>query len=218
MFASGETMRWAWLSRFVLLAVLCLAEGEDVELELEPWTEHAWDWGSGLQELLHSFPADSPFVTEIAGTPANCSQRFWLPPSSPICWDDIVGPEEFEQTRLLVLQNRAALRAVAESSGVAEGGASYNEQAREDIRGIQADHDSITQTAETMQKVFDSLEEKRRDGTELWAFSSLKEQLGSTKDYIHSREHMVDLLEKQLSRLEGSLHILQLRLARLLGR
>ncbi|KAL4629905.1 hypothetical protein GN956_G17183 [Arapaima gigas] len=213
-----ETMRWSWLSSLLLLAVLCLAQGEDLELELEPWTEHTWDWGSGLQELLHSLPADSPFVTESAGKPANCSQRYWLPPSSPICWDNIVGPEEFEQTRLLVLQNRAALRAVTEASGVTEGGASYNEQAREDIQGIQIDHDSITQTAETMQKVFDSLEEKRRDGTELWAFSSLKEQLSSTKDSIHGREYMADLLEKQLSHLEGSLNVLQLRLARLLGR
>ncbi|XP_036371998.1 uncharacterized protein si:ch211-57n23.1 [Megalops cyprinoides] len=207
-------MRGAWLSGCLLLGALCLVEAAEVELE----TDRDWDWGSGLQELLHSFPADSPFVTETPGSPANCTQRYWLPPSSPICWDNIVGPEEFEKTRLLALQNRAALRAVSEASGVGEGSASYNEQAREDMQGIRADYLSITQTADTMQKVFHNLEEKRRDGTELWTFSSLKEQLGTAKDSIHGREQLADVLEKQLTSLERSLHFLQLRLAKLLAR
>ncbi|XP_035287107.1 uncharacterized protein si:ch211-57n23.1 [Anguilla rostrata] len=206
-------MRWAWLSTCLLLSALWLVEGVEVDLE----TDRDWDWGSGLQELLHSFPADSPFMTETPGSPANCSQRFWLPPSSPICWDNIAGPEEFERSRLLVLQNRAALRAVTHDSGVGEGGAaSYNQQAREDMQGIRTDYVDIVQTAETMEKVFHSLHEKRREGTELWTFSSLKEQLEKTKDSIYGREHLASLLEKQLSSLEGSLHILQMRLARLL--
>lgn len=205
-------MRWAWLSTCLLLSALWLVEGVEVDLE----TDRDWDWGSGLHELLHSFPADSPFMTETPGSPANCSQRFWLPPSSPICWDNIAGPEEFERSRLLVLQNRAALRAVTHDSGVGEGGASYNQQAREDMQGIRTDYLDIVQTAETMEKVFHSLQEKRREGTELWTFSSLKEQLEKTKDSIYGREHLASLLDKQLSSLEGSLHILQMRLARLL--
>ncbi|KAJ8403088.1 hypothetical protein AAFF_G00360040 [Aldrovandia affinis] len=210
-FTQGK-MRWAWLSICLVLSAPWLPEGADVEVE----TERDWDWGSGLHELLHSFPADSPFVTDTPGSPANCSQRFWLPPSSPICWDSIAEPEEFEQSRLLVLQNRAALRAVTQASGVGEGGASYNQQAREDMQGFRTDYIGFTQTAETMQKVFHTLEEKRRKGTELWTFSSLKEQLGTAKDSIHGREHLANLLEKQLARLEGSLHILQMRLAKLL--
>ncbi|KAG9355464.1 hypothetical protein JZ751_000302 [Albula glossodonta] len=160
-------MRWAWLATCLLLNALWLGDGEEFELE----TDHDWDWGSGLHELLHSFPADSPFMTEAPGSPANCSQRFWLPPSSPICWDNIAGPEEFEKSRLLALQNRAALRAVTQASGIEEGGASYNQQAREDMLGIRVDYINITQTAEVMQKVFHNLEEKRREGTELWTFS-----------------------------------------------
>uniref|UniRef100_A0A3B3RAV0 Si:ch211-57n23.1 n=1 Tax=Paramormyrops kingsleyae TaxID=1676925 RepID=A0A3B3RAV0_9TELE len=202
-------MGCTWLHSCLLLPVLCLAVAVDIELELGTDRDWDWDWGSGLQELLHSFPADSPFVTETADRPANCSQRFWLPPSSPICWDNIVGPEEFEQSRLLALQNRAALRAVAEASGVAEGGVSYNQQAREDQQGFRADQLSFEQTAGTMQNVFLSLEEKRRDGTELWTFS-LKEQLGTTKDSIHSRQHLTDLLEKQVNHLERLLNTLQL--------
>ncbi|KAJ8273342.1 hypothetical protein GJAV_G00100520 [Gymnothorax javanicus] len=208
-----EKMRWAWLSPCLLLSVLWLVEGMEVELE----TDRDWDWGSGLQELLHSFPADSPFVTETPGSPANCSQRFWLPPSSPICWDNIAGPEEFAQSRLLVLQNRAALRAVAHASGVGEGGSSYNQQAREDLQGIRADFMEIVQTAETMEKVFHGLAERRREGTERWAFSSLKERLEKTKDSIYGRDHLANLLENQSTSLEGLLNILQMRLARLLA-
>lgn len=125
-----------------------------------------WDWGSGLHELLHSFPAHSPFVTETPGHVVNCSQRFWLPPSAPVCWEDIAGPEEFEETRLLVLQNRAALHAVAEASGLEEGGVSYEQQAMMDVQGVREDHLSISQTVESMQKVFLDLDEKRKEGGE----------------------------------------------------
>ncbi|XP_015212858.1 uncharacterized protein [Lepisosteus oculatus] len=208
-------MTQAWLLGCLLLSLctLCLTESFHLELEME----HDWDWGSGLENLLHSFPADSPFVTETPEKPVNCSQRFWLPPTSPICWENIAGPEEFERSRLLVLQNRAALRAVSEASGVQEGERSYNQQAREEVLAIQADHLNIVQTAETMQKVFQNLEEKRKEGTELLTFSSFKERIGTTKDSIQGREHLADLLERQLASLEGSIHILQHRLAKLLA-
>lgn len=125
-----------------------------------------WGSGSSLLHLLHSFPADSPFKTETPGEPVNCTQRFWLPPSSDICWEDIVGPEEFAKSRLLVLQNRAALQAVSVSSGVEEGGISYEHQAREEVQGIQSDHQSVVETIETMEKVFVSLKEQRKEGKE----------------------------------------------------
>lgn len=125
-----------------------------------------WGSGSSLLHLLHSFPADSPFVTETPGEPVNCTQRFWLPPSSDICWDDIAGPEEFAKSRLQVLQNRAALQAVSDSSGVEEGGASYKHQAREEVQGIHSDHQTAVETIETMEKVFVSLAETRKEGKE----------------------------------------------------
>lgn len=123
-----------------------------------------WGSGSAFLHLLHSFPADSPFIRETPGEPVNCTQRFWLPPSSDICWEDIAGPEEFAKSRLLVLQNRAALQAVSASSGVEEGAASYEHQAREEVQGIQSDHQIAVETIETMEKVFVSLEESRREG------------------------------------------------------
>lgn len=123
-----------------------------------------WGSGSSLLHLLHSFPADSPFVTETPEEPVNCTQRFWLPPSSDICWDDIAGPEEFAKSRLLVLQNRAALQAVSDSSGVEEGGASYKHQAREEVQGIYSDHQTAVETIESMEKVFVSLAEARKQG------------------------------------------------------
>lgn len=125
-----------------------------------------WGSGSSLLHLLHSFPADSPFVTETPGKPVNCTQRFWLPPSSEICWENIAGPEEFARSRLLVLQNRAALQAVSTSSGVEEGGSSYEHQAREEVQGIHSDHQSVVETMQTMEKVFVSLAEKRKEGKE----------------------------------------------------
>lgn len=130
-----------------------------------------WGSGSSLLHLLHSFPADSPFVAETPEEPVNCSQRFWLPPSSDICWEDIAGPEEFAKSRLLVLQNRAALQAVSDSSGVEEGGASYKHQAREEVQGIHSDHQTAVETIETMEKVFVSLAETRKEGKEQGALT-----------------------------------------------
>ncbi|XP_066571936.1 uncharacterized protein LOC136760434 [Amia ocellicauda] len=209
-------MKETWLYGCLSLFAVCFTGVLNVDLEID--RDWDWDWGSGLHEFLHSFPADSPFVTETPGTAVNCSQRIWLPPSSPICWENIAGPEEFEQTRLLVLQNRAALRAVTEGSGVGERGPSYNQQAKDEVQGIRDNHLNIVQTAETIQKVFQGLEEKRKESTEPSAFSSLKQRISTTKDSIQGREHLADLLERQLARLEGSLHILQLRLGKLLAR
>lgn len=126
------------------------------------------DWGSGSSflHLLHSFPADGPFRSDAPDEPLNCSQRFWLPPSSDICWEDIAGPEDLAKSRLLVLQNRAALRAVSASSGVEDGAAPYEHQAREEVRGVQSEHQSAVETMETMEKVFVSLEERRKEGKE----------------------------------------------------
>lgn len=126
------------------------------------------EWGSGspLLHLLHSFPADSPFVTESPQQPVNCTQRFWLPPSSDICWENIAEPEEFAKSRLLILQNRAALQAVSDSSGVEDGGVSYGNQAQEEVQGIHSDHQTVADTIQTMEKVFVSLEEKRKEGKE----------------------------------------------------
>lgn len=132
-----------------------------------------WEWGSGssLLHLLHSFPADSPFTTESSEKPVNCTQRFWLPPSSPICWENIAGPKEFARSRLLVLQNRAALQAVSTSSGVEEGGLSYDHQAREEVQGIRSDHQKVTETIQSVETVFVSLEEKRKEGKERGVFT-----------------------------------------------
>lgn len=132
----------------------------------EPDLDLEWGSGSSLLHLLNTFPADSPFITETPGKPVNCTQRFWLPPSSAICWENIVGPEEFAKSRLLVLQNRAALQAVSTSSGVEEGGFSYEDLAKEEVQGIHSDHQSAVETMQTMEKVFVSLEEKRKEGKE----------------------------------------------------
>ncbi|XP_018553545.1 uncharacterized protein si:ch211-57n23.1 [Lates calcarifer] len=188
-------------------------EQESGEPDLEDWE---WGSGSSLLHLLHSFPADSPFVTETPGKPVNCTQRFWLPPSSAICWENIAGPEEFAKSRLLVLQNRAALQAVSTSSGVEEGGISYEHQAREEVQGIRSDHLSVVETMETMEKVFVSLAEKRREGKEHDVLTSMKEHLASTSDTIDAREHMANHLEKQFSTLEQTLLNMQLRLIKLI--
>lgn len=145
------------------------SEQESDKPDLEDWD--GWGSGSTLLHLLHSFPADSPFVTETPEKPVNCSQRFWLPPSSAICWENIAGPEEFARSRLLVLQNRAALQAVSTSSGVEDSGISYDHQAREEVQGIQSDHKSVAETVETMETVFVSLEEKRKEGKEQGVFT-----------------------------------------------
>ncbi|XP_022603426.1 uncharacterized protein LOC111223520 [Seriola dumerili] len=177
-----------------------------------------WEWGSGssLLHLLNSFPADSPFITETPGKPVNCTQRFWLPPSSAICWENIAGPEEFAESRLLVLQNRAALQAVSTSSGVEEGGISYDHQAREEVQGIRSDHLSVVDTMQTMEKVFVSLEEKRKEGKEQGVFTRMKERLANTRDTIDVREDMANHLEEQFSTLEKTLLNIQLRLNKLI--
>lgn len=125
-----------------------------------------WGSGSSFLHLLHSFPADSPFRRETPDGALNCSQRFWLPSSSGVCWEDIVGPEEFARSRLLVLQNRAALQAVSASSGAEDGEASFDHRAREEVQGIRSDHQSAVETIETMEKVLVSLEERRKEGKE----------------------------------------------------
>lgn len=176
MLQGAESRAWLCLSCCLLLGVHFPAEGAGPAGAVPKFPSQQqsgedsedWEWGSGssLLHLLHSFPADSPFVTETPGKPVNCTQRFWLPPSSPICWENIAGPEEFAKSRLFVLQNRAALQAVSTSSGVEEGGISYNHQAIEEVQGIRSDHQSVVETMQTMEKVFVSLEEKRNEGKE----------------------------------------------------
>ncbi|KAF3707442.1 hypothetical protein EXN66_Car000615 [Channa argus] len=187
-------------------------EQESGEPDLEDWE---WGSGSSLLHLLHSFPGDSPFITEIPGKPVNCTQRFWLPPSSAICWENIAGPEEFAKSRLLVLQNRAALQAVSTTSGVGEGGTSFNHQAIEEVQGIRSDHQSVVETLQTMEKVFVSLEEKRKEGKEQGFLRSIKDHVANTRDAITSREHMTNHLENQFSTLEKTLLNMQLRLSKL---
>ncbi|XP_070778248.1 uncharacterized protein [Enoplosus armatus] len=187
-------------------------ERESGEPDLEDWE---WGSGSSLLHLLHSFPADSPFVTETPEKPVNCTQRFWLPPSSPICWENIAGPEEFARSRLLVLQNRAALQAVSTSSGMEEGGSSYEHQAREEVQGIHSDHQSVVETMQTMEKVFVSLEEKRKEGKEQGLLTSMKEHLANTGEAIDGREHMANVLENHFSTVEKTLLNIQLRLNKL---
>ncbi|KAM4539375.1 uncharacterized protein PAE49_020247 isoform 1-T2 [Odontesthes bonariensis] len=220
------TMSRAWLCLF-LLGFCSLAENAEPAGPL-PTLPHQqasgeqdledWEWGSGspLLHLLHSFPADSPFVTESPEKPVNCSQRFWLPPSSPICWENIAGPEEFAKSRLLVLQNRAALQAVSTSSGVEEEEISYNHQAREEVEGIRSDHKEMVETVQTMETVFVSLKEKRKEGNDQGVLRSMKEHLANTRDAIDGREHMANHLERQFSTLEKTLLNMQFRLRKLI--
>ncbi|KAL0961872.1 hypothetical protein UPYG_G00332720 [Umbra pygmaea] len=224
LFLDGTTTRaLLWLSCILLLCARCVAVEPPAECEPGEPMQGDWEGGSGssnLQHLRHTFPADSPFVIETPGTPVNCSQRFWLPSSTPTCWDDMAGPEDFEQSRLLLLQNRATLQAVSKASEVmADGGmiASFNQQALENLQLVRADYLNVTETTETMQKVFLTLEERRKEGAELWAFSSIKEHIVQTKESIHRRDHMASLLEKQFSSLETAFHIMQQRLYNLMA-
>ncbi|XP_042362970.1 uncharacterized protein si:ch211-57n23.1 [Plectropomus leopardus] len=189
------------------------AKQESVEPDFEDWE---WGSGSSLLHLLNSFPADSPFVTETPGKPVNCTQRFWLPPSSAICWENIAGPKEFAKSRLLALQNRAALQAVSTTSGVEEGGMSYEHQAREEVQGIHSDHQSVVETMQTMEDVFVSLQEKRREGKEQGVLTSMKEHLANTRNAIEGREHMANILENKFSTLENTLLNMQFRLNKLI--
>lgn len=138
-------------------------EQESGEPDMEDWELGS---GSTLLHLLHNFPADSPFVTSSLENPANCSQHFWLPPSSPVCWENIARPEEFARSRLFVLQNRAALQAVSTMSGVEDTGLSYSHQAREEILGIRSDHQKVKEMMHAMESVFISLKEKRKEAKE----------------------------------------------------
>lgn len=138
-------------------------EQESGEPDFEGWETGS---GSSLLHLFHNFPADSPFIKKSLEEPANCTQRFWLPTSSPVCWENIAEPEEFAKSRLLVLQNRAALQAVSDLSGVEDSGISYNHQAREEVQGIQSDHQKVIETMQTIETVFVSLKEKRKEGKE----------------------------------------------------
>lgn len=135
--------------------------------EQESGDTEGWEWGSGFSSshVLHSFPGDSPVVSESPEHVVNCTQRFWLPPA-PICWENAVGPEEFAKCRVLILQNRAALQALFISSGVEEGGSSYNHKAKEEIQGIHSEHQKMEDTVKTVEMVFVSLAEKRKEGTE----------------------------------------------------
>ncbi|XP_010902303.1 uncharacterized protein si:ch211-57n23.1 [Esox lucius] len=215
----STSMSWLCLSCCLMLNSWCPAE---VGAVAEPM-QGDWELGSGsfnFQDLLHSFSADSPFVAETPGKPVNCSLRLWLPSAFPVCWGDLALPEEFEQSRLLVLQNRAALQAVFQASEVvAEGGtsASFNQQALENLQAVREDYQNVTQTTETMQSVFLTLEEKRKEGKEHWAFSGVKEHIAKTKDSINGRNHQAGLLEKRFSSLEKSLQVMQLRLQKLMA-
>ncbi|XP_068189503.1 uncharacterized protein si:ch211-57n23.1 [Antennarius striatus] len=175
------------------------------------------EWGSGstLLHLTDGFHADSSFLKKTQSTPVNCTQSFWLPPSSDVCWDDLAGPEEFARSRLLVLQNRAALQALSTSSGMEDGGSAYEHQAREEVQGILSDHQSMVETMQTMERVFVTLEEKRKEGKEQEALTSLKQHLSTTRDNIIGRERVANILEDHFSNLEKTLLNIHLRLSKL---
>ncbi|KAG7268459.1 hypothetical protein CRUP_037019, partial [Coryphaenoides rupestris] len=236
MLVQGE-VRWSWLAvSCCLLLGACWgpAEGQSGTTAAGAVPDFFWDWelqGSGgsaatpspspalLQQLFQALPtmaADSPFVTETPGQPAaNCTQRFWLPSASQVCWEEVAGPEEFARSRLLVLQNRAALQAVSTSTSTSTSSGEearaevegdtpvpYGQRVREELRGAEVDHRSMSETMGVMQEVFTSLEEKRREGTEQRVFLSVRQHLTSAWDSIHGRENMADHLEHQLSLLE----------------
>ncbi|TRZ02108.1 hypothetical protein DNTS_004802 [Danionella cerebrum] len=210
-------MRPSCLSCCVFLLVLHPLDASTVtKLEFE---DSESDWGSGFPHLLSSFPADSPFITETPVGSANCSQHFQLPPYPPLMCPrgNPVGLEEFEKSRLLLLQNRAALQEVTSSTGLRSGGATYNQQARDEAKSIKDEYVAVTQTTESIQKVFVELEEKRREGREHYTFSSLKEQIESTTDSIAQRERIAALLEKHAASLETSFNTMKLRLDKLLS-
>lgn len=214
----SERVALLCLSSCLLIGVHCLAQ--DIVLLHEEGSGEAdfEDWGSGptFLHLLRSFPADSPFVTETPGKPANCTQRFVLPSALSACWDNVAGAEEFTQSRLLMLQNRAALQAVSVSSGVEEGGPSYELQAKDEVQGIHADHQSAAETMLTVEKVFVSLEEKRREGKEQGVLTSMKNHLIDTRTAIDHRLAVASVLENKFSTLEQTLMNMQLRINKLI--
>lgn len=210
-------MSVAWLCICCCLLLGVCTAAQDVRSQGREELED-WEWGSGssLLHLLQNFPADSPFASQSSGRSVNCTQHFSLPPSSPICWENIAGPREFARSRLLVLQNRAALEAVSTSSGVEEGGFSYDHLAKEEVLGIRSDHRDMEETLQTMETVFVSLAEKRKEGKDQGARTSMREYLATTRDAIDSRTHTANHLEMQLSYLENTLLNVQLRLHKLI--
>nr|XP_015829308.2 uncharacterized protein si:ch211-57n23.1 isoform X1 [Nothobranchius furzeri] len=176
-----------------------------------------WELGSG-SSLLHLLPADSPFVINSPGQGVNCTQRFWLPPHPPVCWENVAEPEEFAKSRLLALQNRAALQAVSTLSGVGDAGVSYNHQARQEVQGILSDHQKVRETVQTMETVFVSLQQKRKEGKEQVVLTRLNDHLANTRDGLDRRARTASSLESHFSTLEKNLFHFQLRLAKLTRR
>ncbi|XP_077405168.1 uncharacterized protein LOC144037509 isoform X2 [Vanacampus margaritifer] len=207
-------LSWIWL----LLGLCACDPREDVSVDEDDWTDDKW--GSGFSPVYH-FLADSPPKTTKAAaeTPPgsmNCTQRFWLPSPAPeICWQDVVGPEELARSRLLALQNRAALEAVTSSCGVEDGGLSYQRQASDEVQAVLSDHRSVAESLDTMEKVFISLEEKRKDGKDRGLLSSVTEHLAHARE-SSAREHLASSLERSLSILEENLIHMQLRLHKLI--
>ncbi|XP_061615270.1 uncharacterized protein si:ch211-57n23.1 [Phyllopteryx taeniolatus] len=205
---------WTWL----LLGFCACSLPEDVSEEREGRTDD--EWGSGSPPV-YRFLADSPPESTAAGSPAgsaNCTQRFWLPsPTWEICGENAAGPEELARSRLLALQNRAALEAVTSSCGVEEGGPSYQLQARDEVLGVLSDHRSVAEGLDAMEKVFVSLEEKRKDGKDrARLLTSMKEHLAHTRESASARSHLASSLEASLSALEENLIHMQLRLYELI--
>ncbi|XP_033980548.1 uncharacterized protein si:ch211-57n23.1 [Trematomus bernacchii] len=97
-----------------------------------------------------------------------------------------------------------------------EGGISYEHQAREEVQGINSDHLSAVETMQTMDKVFVSLQETRKEGKEQGVLTSMKEHLANTRDAIHGREHTANILENHFSTLENTLLNMQFRLNKLI--
>lgn len=102
------------------------------------------------------------------------------------------------------------------SSGVEEGGLSYDHQAREEVQGIRSDHQKVTETIQSVETVFVSLAEKRKEGKERGVFTSMKEHLANTRDALEGRDHMANHLEEKFSTLEATLLNVQLRLRKLI--
>ncbi|KAF6737850.1 hypothetical protein FQA47_023633 [Oryzias melastigma] len=216
------TMSWFCFSFCIMLGTSSQSKGADpaklfpsFSPEQESGDTEGWEWGSGFSppHAHHSFPGDSPFVLESPEDAFNCTQRFWLPPA-PTCWENAAGPEEFAKCRVLILQNRAALQALSTSSGMEEGGSSYNHKAKEEIQGILSEHQNMEDTVKTMEKVFVSLAEKRKEGKEQAILTRMKQHLANTRDGIDDRSGVAHRLERQFFTLEETLLNTQHRLGK----
>ncbi|XP_037120079.1 uncharacterized protein si:ch211-57n23.1 isoform X1 [Syngnathus acus] len=210
----GLMWSWTWL----LLGFCACASREDVSVDEDNWTND--EWGSGFSPV-YRFLADSPPEAAAVGQSPlgsmNCTQRFWLPSSTPgICWENVARPEELARSRLLALQNRAALEGVMISCRVEEGGLSYQRQARDEVEGVLSDHRSVAEALDTMEKVFVSLEEKRKDGKDGGLLTSVKEHLAQARESAFARQLLASSLERHLSSLEENLMHMQLRLHKLI--